>query len=346
MGVVVTMLEKPDIPDETIITCLQENYSLPVVQLTFLPLGADQNTVVYRVLTSHAAEYFVKLRRGEFDEMPILIPKFLHDQGIPHIIAPLPTQANQLWTALDDYLVTVFPFFAGHTGDDAPLTDAHWRALGQALKAIHSTALPDHFIYRMQKEAYAPQWRERVTAFQRRINEQTFSDPIAAELAALLQKNQSAVNRLVNRAAALAAVLQTQTQTFVLCHADIHVWNMLIDAHDRLHIVDWDTLLLAPKERDLMFMGSGIGGVYEAEEALFYQGYGPTAIDPVALSYYRHERIVVDIAEYCDQILLTTGDSQDRAAGLRAMQSQFGPRSVTDIAFQTDKKLPPEYRAE
>ncbi len=32
---------------------------------------------------------------------------------------------------------------------------------------------------------------------------------------------------------------------------------MLIDANDALYIVDWDNPILAPKERDLMFIGGG-----------------------------------------------------------------------------------------
>jgi hypothetical protein len=47
---VFSMLEKPDIQDEKISACLQHEYGLPVVQVVFLPLGADLNTAVYRVV--------------------------------------------------------------------------------------------------------------------------------------------------------------------------------------------------------------------------------------------------------------------------------------------------------
>jgi len=51
---------------------------------------------------------------------------------------------------------------------------------------------------------------------------------------------------------------------------DIHLWNLLID--DRtgaLHVVDWDTLIFAPKERDLMFIGAGLAdsGYMPVQEA-------------------------------------------------------------------------------
>ena len=42
------MLEKPDLQDEKIIACLQDEYGLLVVQVAFLPLGADRDTAVYR----------------------------------------------------------------------------------------------------------------------------------------------------------------------------------------------------------------------------------------------------------------------------------------------------------
>ena len=62
------MLEKPDIPEAIIISRLQEEYDLHVSTLTFLPLGADMGTAVYRVVAVDGAVYFLKLRKG-FDEI-------------------------------------------------------------------------------------------------------------------------------------------------------------------------------------------------------------------------------------------------------------------------------------
>jgi len=46
------MLTKPEIPDELIISRLQEEYDLRIAELTFLPIGADIGTVVYHQRTS------------------------------------------------------------------------------------------------------------------------------------------------------------------------------------------------------------------------------------------------------------------------------------------------------
>jgi spectinomycin phosphotransferase len=65
------MLEKPDLKDEKIVACLQDEYGLLVVQVAFLPLGADRNTAVYRIVAGDETPYFCKLRSGVFDETSV-----------------------------------------------------------------------------------------------------------------------------------------------------------------------------------------------------------------------------------------------------------------------------------
>jgi len=83
------MLGKPKLKDEKIINSLKNEYGLSVEKITFLPLGADLNTAVYRVVTNDETVYFLKLRRGEFDEATVTVPKYLSDLGIKQIIPSL-----------------------------------------------------------------------------------------------------------------------------------------------------------------------------------------------------------------------------------------------------------------
>jgi thiamine kinase-like enzyme len=70
------------------------------------------------------------------------------------------------------------------------------------------------------------------------------------------------IRTLVDRAEALGQWLQATAAPLVLCHADIHTGNVLLDTANNLWIVDWDETMLAPKERDLMFVVGGIIGDY------------------------------------------------------------------------------------
>jgi spectinomycin phosphotransferase len=190
------------------------------------------------------------------------------------------------------------------------LSDHHRRSLGITLRQLHAAQLPPELERHIPQENFSPQWRESLKLLQGLAENKTFDDPAAAKLAEFMQSKRSEIARLVARTEELASGLRSKPLEFVLCHTDIHGGNILISDTDGFHvvIVDWDNPLLAPKERDLMFIGGGIDEIWkgEREEALFYEGYGKTEIDLAALAYYRYERIIEDLAVIGEQLLLTT----------------------------------------
>ncbi len=335
------MLEQPDLPDEKIIECLHTDYALRASQIDFLPLGADQNTAVYRVVAD-TTPYFVKLRSGAFDETAVALPKFLSDQTVSQIMAPVPTQTGALWANLADYTLCVYPFIDGRNGYEVDLSDQHWIEFGAALKRLHTANIPAWIIDRLPRETYSSHWRDIVKMFLPPLEITIVDDPVARQTAAFLQVNQTEIQALLERTGQLAQVLQAQPPECVVCHGDLHAGNILIDAHGALYIVDWDTLIFAPKERDLMYAGGGQFGktrTAREEETLFYRGYGPTTIDPIALAYYRFERIIEDIAVECQQIFLTTDGGEDRKQELRFLMSNFEPGGVLAIAYASTSPL-------
>ena len=330
------MLERPDIADAAIISVLHDAYGLSLSNVEFLPLGADANTAVYRA-NSGDTRTFVKLRRGPFDATSVTVPALLHARGIAQVIAPLATTSGELWARLDAYHVIVYPFIDGVDGFERALSAQHWSELGAALRRIHETPLPSDMARQLPREAYTASYRDSVRGWLSTVTATHYADPIAAEFAAVMQAQADTIRTLAHYAEQLAAQLSAQTLPLLLCHADIHVGNVLLTADDKLFIVDWDTLLLAPKERDLMFAGIGIGPAtrFSADEqtALFFRGYGPTEVNRAALAYYRCERIVQDVHEFCAQVLRNEGDSADRQQSLHYFQGQFAPGDVVERAF-------------
>jgi len=90
-----------------------------------------------------------------------------------------------------------------------------------------------------------------------------------------------------------------------------------------------------------MFIGGGVANVWNnlREEDFFYKGYGKTKINMAMLAYYRHERIVEDIAEYGQALLLTPAGGEDRPEMYKQFMDMFEPNGVVDIAFKTDEGL-------
>ncbi|MCE2716903.1 MAG: phosphotransferase enzyme family protein [Pseudomonadota bacterium] len=333
------MLTKPNLKDEEIAKCLLDAYELNVAVITFLPLGADFNTAVYHVTTSTSMHYFLKLRRQEFNEASVLVPKYLADLGLKQIIPPLVTKTGQLWTNLASFKMTLYPYIEGHNAIERHLSDQQWNQFGAALKKLHAAHLPPTIINSVPRETFSPKWREKVKAFLNRIENESFKEPIAAEMASFLKSKNQEIQNLINLAENQANTLQKQPLDYILCHADIHGWNLLIGKQGRLYLVDWDTLIFAPKERDLMFIGAGIwdsGRTPIEEESLFYKGYGQTTTNHDAICYYRAERIIQDIGEYCEQIFLSDEGGQNRIQAFKYLKSNFLPSGPVERTYYAD----------
>jgi spectinomycin phosphotransferase len=344
------MLTPPALATETIIACLRDQYGLRIRHAAFLPIGADAAAAVYRVEDEDSVPYFLKLKRSGFDEIAVAVPAYLRAQGIAPVMAPLPTTTNTLWAQAHGFTWILYPFFEGANGFRSPLSDAQWVMLGRSLRAVHDTTLPPDMAARVPREDFSPRWRDAVLALDRQVAAGAYdaldTDRLARRLAAFWRTHRDEIRTLVERAGQLAATLKGRNallDDFVLCHTDLHAGNVLLSASDELElaIVDWDAPIFAPKERDLMFIGAGIGAIWNEprEQALFYQGYGQVAVDTVALSYYRYERIVEDFAAYGEQLFEAQGSEEDREHGLEGVIGQFLPGRVIPIAHQTYEQL-------
>jgi spectinomycin phosphotransferase len=155
------MLEKPDLGDEVILARLRAAYRLPLTDITFLPLGDDSASWSYRVQSQDGAAYFLKVRKGQLNLPSLIVPRYLKDHGVEHVIAPFeangeplasssrPFEANGeplasntppdatapgVWTELSGYNLILYPFLEGRSGAVAGLAGHHWITYGTVLR--------------------------------------------------------------------------------------------------------------------------------------------------------------------------------------------------------------------
>lgn len=323
---------------ESIIHCLNINYGISAAVLTLLPIGADMNASVYKAETQNSQSYFVKLKRRHRYDMSVAILALLQASGIQQIIPPIKTINGELTQHISDSTLTVYPFVHGQNGFCYNLTDDQWTVLGKILRQVHEFEMPPSIKNLIRKEAYSDKWRKAVRSLYVHIDGNLEGDEAALKLRAFMREHREVIHHLVDRAEALSQKIREQSPEFVLCHSDIHGGNVLIDESGFIFIVDWDDPIMAPKERDLMFIGGGVANIWNnpREEEFFYKGYGKTEINRAILAYYRHERIVVDIAEYGQALLLTPDGGKERWTMFEQFKGMFEPNGVVDIALKTD----------
>jgi spectinomycin phosphotransferase len=335
------MLERPSLPDETISACLRDGYGLPVAGLEFLPIGNDTNAWVYRVSAEDGRAYFAKLKRGPIYLPSLAVPRCLTDHGIESIVAPLAARTRELWQPAGDFVLILYPFIDGRTGMAAGLSDGQWVELGRILKRIHAPAIAAELAGQMERETFVPKFSSVVAQVQALLDSGQFEGPVQNELAAFWKRQQAAIRRLVQRAEELGRQLRDRPLEFVLCHTDFHSANVMLDLDNRLWIVDWDSPLLAPKERVLMFLvGPTPRAPVEPHVNFFFQGYGKADIDSVAVAYYRYEWVVQEIGDDSARVYLwpDLGEAS-KAEALQHFERLFEPGNVVEAAYASEHAL-------
>ena len=330
------MLERPDLDDHSILAALRHAYGIAPANVTFLPIGYDANAWVFEIRCDDGSRYFLKARQGQLYAAGLTVPSYLRGIGVEQIVAPIQTQSAELWTSAGHFTLILYPFIDGGSGGEVGMSDDHWREFGRVLKQLHSTPLPEALFEQVQQETYVPNWAEMVRQLQAKLISGDFSGPHEEALAAFWMARQEEIERIMKTTMELGRSLRARSLPNVLCHADAHIFNVLIDNQDRFRIVDWDGIILAPKERDLMFMLSS--GTDEDSSntgaVLFREGYGEVDVDAMALAYYRYEWVVQEIGDFGERVFLSkdTGDVTQRES-VEGFMQLFDPGDVVEAAY-------------
>jgi spectinomycin phosphotransferase len=323
---------------ETLRAALRHAWGLEAQSVTFLPLGYDAAAWVYRVDAADGATFFLKARLSVSNEPALLVPHALHEQGVRQVVAPIATPAGALWAQAGDYALILYPFVEGQSAMARGLSDAQWVVYGDLLRQIHGAAVTPELAAHMQRETFAPGWVAELRQVDDLVAAGALPDEAARELGELWLGRRAEIQEVLARADELGRRLAGAGLPFVICHADIHTNNVLVDGDGALWVVDWDETVLAPRERDLMFVtGGGISTqlVRPRDEELLRRGYGPADVDAAALAYYRAAWAVSDIGSYGAQVLLRPDLGElTRREGLTQLAGLFRPGEIVDLALR------------
>ncbi|MCY4465679.1 MAG: aminoglycoside phosphotransferase family protein [Chloroflexi bacterium] len=325
------MLSKPNLPDQCILDVLIAAYGIAPTVLEFLPIGNDSRAWSYR-LEAGTTRYFAKLRRGELKQAALLVPQTLQRLGIEPVVAPLPTLAGGLSAPVDDaFSLILYPFVLGRSAWDKPLEPAQWRAWGEIVRAIHNAPVSSQLAQVVEREVFALKWLPNIARVERAMRKGSFKSQAAKRFAMIWQEQSDEIALCKERFCALGERLAKEAPPFVICHADIHTANLLVSDEVGLKIVDWDEVLLAPIERDLMFfLGDGHS---PQSEVAFMAGYGDCHIDRAAIAYYRYDWTLQEFADYGERVFFTSDlGEQELALALREFEKLFAPGDVVQRA--------------
>lgn len=328
------MREPPEISLESLRFSIQAEYNLSLISVEFLPLGLDFRSGVFRAVSEQESVYLIKVTTRPLYEPGLQVPRHLYEQGIQGIAAPLPAKNGASWVQVEGWIVIVYPFIDGESRFTG-MTDEQWEKAGAIFNRIHQVQLPPKVVESIRKETFNPaEYGQWVHAFESQHTNSMVGSALERRLRATWMAHQSTIHTVVTSLEKLATALQPQLSTYVICHADLHPANLLRN-HAEVFVIDWDEVMLAPRERDFIF-------VAQLEGDSFYKGYGDVEIDWSVLTYYLLERVVQDLIECARDVCFRDDLGEETKANALQLFQQIleGEGGTLDAALAAAKRLP------
>lgn len=214
----------------------------------------------------------------------------LRDCGRTFVVAPVPTRDGEpLARVAAQFGVAVYPFTAGQSFDSAEFSSPAHRLAVLGLVAATHTA-PPAARRRAETDDFRVPHRDELEAACQPGGDPPDQGPYSRPAAHLIQQHAVPLQRLLARYDHLVAAARTQSSPTVLTHGEPHPGNTMLTAGGWV-LIDWDTALAAPPERDLWSLDPGNGSIVDAYASL--TGVTP---QPLMLDLYRLRWDIADIA--------------------------------------------------
>jgi hypothetical protein len=239
----------------------------------------------------------------------------LRDRGA-YVVAPVPAHdGTPLVRVGDHHAVAVYPFITGRSfswGDFS--SPQHRRAVLDLVVAVHTA--PESVRRHATIDDFTIPHRDELEAALRRTGT-TGTGPYARPAAELVAAHTAPLRRTLDRYDALAAQGRHRPDRMVLTHGEPHPGNTMLTA-DGWRLIDWDTAMVAPPERDLWSLDPGDGSVVATYAEL--TGRQPL---PAMLELFRIRWDLADIAVEVSRFRRPHTGSADDDQAWEVLRSQL-----------------------
>jgi spectinomycin phosphotransferase/16S rRNA (guanine(1405)-N(7))-methyltransferase len=292
-----------DLPEPALRAALEAGWSLRAATLAYRPVGFGSHH--WELTDTTGARRFVtaddlrthRVTTGEplnagYDRLraSLAAAQALRAAGRDFVVAPLLSRDGEPLTPLAGFFaVAVYPFVAGESFDWGNYNAEHRRAVLGLLVAVHTA--PPEVRARALPDDYVIPFRDAVTAALDGIDRgDPGLGPYARPAAALLTTHTPGVRRALARYDDLVSAARAAPRGLVLTHGEPHPGNTM-RVNGGWLLIDWDTALAAPPERDLWDLDPGDGTLRAA-----YTAATGTALRPGLLDLYRLRWDLTEIA--------------------------------------------------
>jgi spectinomycin phosphotransferase len=239
------------------------------------------------------------------------------DAGLDFVVAPLPAIGGRVLRRLTGrYSLVVHPYLAdcpsGQGGEFESSADRH--AVLALLVRLHGAKAA-----RPPADDLGIPGRPALLAAMHNTGQPWLAGPYGTRTRDLLARHAADLRALLAAFDELAGRVRTRGGRMVITHGGPDAGNVL-KTPAGLVLVDWESALLAPPERDLWALAEPDPGLLDA-----YSAATGTAIDTDALALYRMWYDLAEISGYVRWFRSGHDDTADAAEGWRNLQYYLRP---------------------
>ncbi|MFF2554597.1 phosphotransferase [Nocardia sp. NPDC058058] len=243
------MLSRPEfITDEAISHAVATHWLPEISDISYLPWGfgahhwrvIGRDTTVFVTLDQLAPRHTAASLEAAYAGAATLAAS-----GLTAVCAPTPTHSGQFTVGIGAGALSVTPWLQGHSPTEAQAREpGHVREVALALDELHRAAPP----------AGLRSWTPQVGAgfadeLRTHTAEPWTSGPLAEQARLALTTHLSAVRDWTDRYLELSQTALSQRDSWVPTHGEPHNDNQVVTP-EGIRLVDWESLTLAPRERD------------------------------------------------------------------------------------------------
>lgn len=280
-------------------------YAITPIEMTFIPVGEESTS--YKVKTDKN-EYVVKFNQDtssqeQTEKTHALLLELAENS---FIIPPVQTSLGTTVHEVENGYISVFPFVKGPlVVEENP--DFHQElveklveicVLLQSKTSSIQTQLPTEDFNENYQQAFEEVMKQAHIQTEKRFSKVTL-------------QYERKIQELIEGFSKLSIHYKKNKPALVITHGDLTGLN-IIQVPGDIKLLDWDGCMLAPKERDLMFLNDS--SFFNKEEYL--QKINETNIDEQLITYYKlrwaldsivtnlHELAIQNFAEIDEKVKL------------------------------------------
>jgi aminoglycoside phosphotransferase (APT) family kinase protein len=304
---------------------LREQWHLEVTGIHFIPVG--DSAYSYRIEVSPDSRYYLKIvdqrsptgqRTAAHMEFSLPLQQLVAQLHLAGVQAPrpLPTSTGALSAIHEPFLCALYTFIPGETLANAyPLSPALVQRIAQALATLHAVQIPAFLRQRSpQDNLTAPFDADLLADLTALYTISVHDAPILQRLREVVWPQREQIRAFLVHSQEYARKAQQTPVSSVLCHGDAWGGNMIVSPSGQLTLLDWESAVIAPPERDVFPYIGYIGPDFAAFDA----GYRLIHKEPMHwhtdwLAYYAYRIQLRNLAHWLHNVLHEPLDEVQRA---------------------------------